>query len=65
MVTGRRGSTADLSFQVLNGDYSPVEVPDSLAAFDDRQLDVDADGNFELRFGPGPAGAGYFTLAPG
>ena len=27
VVTGRRGSTTDLSFQVLNGDYSPVEVP--------------------------------------
>ena len=27
-VTGRRGSTADLSFQVLKGDYSPVEVPE-------------------------------------
>src|SRR6476646_2950043 len=34
VVTGRRGSTADLSFQVLKGDYSPVEVPDSLSAFD-------------------------------
>src|SRR5215469_17567424 len=30
IVTGQRGTTADLSFQVLNGDYSPVEVPDSL-----------------------------------
>ena len=30
VVTGRRGSTADLSFQVLKGDYSPAEVPDSL-----------------------------------
>jgi hypothetical protein len=65
VVTGRRGSTADLSFQVLNGDYSPVEVPDSLAAFDDRELDIDAAGEFEVRFGPGPARPGYFTLAPG
>src|SRR3954452_2549571 len=52
VVTGRRGSTADLSFQVLNGDYSPVEVPDSLAAFDDRAIEIDADGTFTLRFGP-------------
>ena len=52
VVTGRRGSTADLSFQVLKGDYSPVEVPDSLSAFDDRAIEVDADGTFELRFGP-------------
>ena len=52
VVTGRRGSTADLSFQVLKGDYSPVEVPDSLSAFDDRAIDTAADGSFELRFGP-------------
>jgi hypothetical protein len=52
VVTGRRGSTADLSFQVLKGDYSPVEVPDSLSAFDDRAVDIAADGTFELRFGP-------------
>ena len=67
VVTGCRGTTADLSFQVLNGDYSPVEVPDSLTAFDDRELDVAADGTFELRFGPAKqnAGHGYVTLGPG
>jgi hypothetical protein len=67
VVTGRRGTTADLSFQVLNGDYSPVEVPDSLTAFDDRELDVATDGTFELRFGPAKqnAGRGYVTLGPG
>jgi hypothetical protein len=65
VVTGRRGSTADLSFQVLNGDYSPVDVPDSLTAFDDRAFDVAPDGTFEIRFGPGPAGPNYFTLGPG
>ncbi len=52
VVTGQRGSTVDLSFQVLNGDYSPVEVPDSLTAFDDRAIEIAADGTFELRFGP-------------
>jgi hypothetical protein len=67
IVTGRRGSTTDLSFQVLNGDYSPVEVPDSLTAFDDRQLQIGADGSFELRFGPPKpdAPASYVTLGPG
>jgi hypothetical protein len=65
VVTGRRGSTADLSFQVLNGDYSPVDVPDSLTAFDDRAFDIAPDGTFEIRFGPGPAGPNYFTLGPG
>ena len=52
VVTGTRGSTADLSFQVLKGDYSPAEVPDSLSAFDDRAIETAADGTFELRFGP-------------
>jgi hypothetical protein len=65
VVSGRRGTTTDLSFQVLNGDYSPVEVPDSLTAFDDRAIEIGPDGSFELRFGPGPAGRNYFTLGPG
>jgi hypothetical protein len=67
VVTGRRGTTTDLSFQVLNGDYSPVEVPDSLSAFDDREIDIAADGTFELRFGPAreDQGRNYFTLGPG
>ena len=67
VVTGRRGTTADLSFQVLAGDYSPVQVPDSLSAFDDRAIQIAADGTFELRFGPPRAnpGRGYFTLGPG
>jgi hypothetical protein len=67
IVTGVRGSTRDLSFQVLNGDYSPVEVPDSLTAFDDRELDIAPDGSFELRFGPPRAAAplNYFPLGAG
>jgi hypothetical protein len=67
IVSGRRGTTRDLSFQILNGDYSPVEVPDSLTAFDDRELDIAEDGSFELRFGPPRSDppAGYFTLGPG
>ena len=67
VVTGRRGSTIDLSFQVLNGDYSPVEVPDSLTAFDDRAIEIAGDGTFELRFGPARdnPGRNYFTLGAG
>lgn len=67
VVSGIRGTTADLSFQVMNGDYSPVVVPDSLAAFDDRAVEVAADGSYELRFGPPrpDAGPNYFALAPG
>jgi len=66
VVTGRRGTTADLSFQVMNGSYSPAEAPDSVAAFDDRTIDVADDGTFELRFGPAREDppAGYFALAP-
>jgi len=65
VVTGRRGTTADLSFQVLKGDYSPVEVPDSLSAFDDRTIDIAADGTFELRLGPAGSGRNHFRLGAG
>ena len=67
VVTGRRGTTADLSFQIMNGDYSPAKSPDSLTAFDDRELDIAKDGTFQLRFGPPrrDAGPGYVALAPG
>ena len=65
VVTGRRGTTADLSFQVLKGDYSPVEVPDSLSAFDDRAIEIAADGTFDLRFGPAAPARNYFRLGAG
>ncbi|MBE1532995.1 hypothetical protein [Actinomadura algeriensis] len=67
VVTGRRGTTADLSFQVMNGDYSPTASPDSLTAFDDRELDIGPDGEFRVTFGPprADAGPGYVALAPG
>jgi hypothetical protein len=66
VVTGTRGSTADLSFQILNGDYTPAQVPDSLTAFDDREFVISPDGSFELRFGPARPDAppNYFTLGP-
>jgi hypothetical protein len=67
VVTGRRGSTADLSFQVLGGDYSPVQVPDSLTAFDGRAIEIADDGTFELRFGPAITHPprNYFALGEG
>jgi hypothetical protein len=52
VVTGRRGTTTDVSFQLLGGEYTDDNVPDSETAFDDRKLDIDADGNFEWRFTP-------------
>jgi hypothetical protein len=52
VVTGRRGTTTDVSFQLLGGDYTDENVPDSETAFDDRRLDIAADGSFEWRFSP-------------
>jgi hypothetical protein len=52
VVTGTRGTTTDLSFQLLGGDYTDDNVPASQAAFDDRELDIAADGTFEWRITP-------------
>ena len=52
VVTGRRGTTTDLCFQMLGGEYTDDNVPASQAAFDDRELDIDADGNYEWRVTP-------------
>jgi hypothetical protein len=52
VVTGKRGTTTDLSFQLLGGEYTDSNVPDSETAFDDRRLDIAADGSFEWRFTP-------------
>ncbi|GAA4475147.1 DUF1214 domain-containing protein [Rhodococcus olei] len=73
VVTGTRGTTCDLSFQVLSGNYTDSNVPGSESAFDDRAIDIEPDGTFELRFGPaGGAWAenaagkrNHFVLAPG
>ena len=56
VVTGRRGTTTDLAFQLLGGEYTDDNVPPSQAAFDDRQLDIAEDGTYEWRFTPtGPS----------
>ena len=52
VVTGRRGTTTDLSFQLLGGEYTDDNVPVSQAAFDDRELEIAADGSFEYRLRP-------------
>lgn len=52
VVTGRRGTTTDVSFQLIGGEYTDEVVPDSESAFDDRKLDIAADGTFEWRFTP-------------
>jgi hypothetical protein len=50
VVRGRRGTSADLSFQVMGGTYSATSAATSMMAFDDRELEKDADGNFEFRY---------------
>jgi hypothetical protein len=50
VVRGRRGTTADLSFQVMGGQYSADSAATSLMAFDDRELDVRPDGSFEFTY---------------
>ncbi|MFD4467706.1 hypothetical protein ACFWPA_05350 [Rhodococcus sp. NPDC058505] len=67
IVTGTRGTTADLSFQVLSGNYTNSNVPGSEIAFDDRELHIERDGSFVATFGPSPADGrrNHFTLAPG
>jgi hypothetical protein len=52
VVTGKRGTTTDVSFQLLGGEYTDEVVPDSATAFDDRRLDIAEDGSFEWRFTP-------------
>jgi len=52
VVTGRRGTTTDVSFQLIGGEYTDENVPDSETAFDDRKLAIAEDGTFEWRFTP-------------
>jgi len=50
VVRGRRGTSADLSFQVMGGAYTADSAATSLMAFDDRELDVAPDGTFEFTY---------------
>jgi len=50
VVRGRRGTSADLSFQVMGGAYTADSAATSLMAFDDRELDVRPDGTFEFTY---------------
>lgn len=69
VVDGRRGDAADISFQVIGGAYTDSEVPPSSLAFDDREIEIAADGTFQVRFGPDAARAeterNYFALPEG
>ncbi|MEZ0581331.1 hypothetical protein [Nocardioides sp. MH1] len=50
VVRGRRGTSADLSFQVMGGAYTATSAATSLMAFDDRELEIADDGSFEFRY---------------
>ncbi|WP_460812064.1 hypothetical protein [Nocardioides salsibiostraticola] len=50
VVRGHRGTSADLSFQVMGGSYSADSAATSLMAFDDRELEVASDGSFEFTY---------------
>lgn len=50
VVSGRRGTTADLSFQVMGGAYTADSVATSYLAFDDRELDIGEDGTFRFSY---------------
>ncbi len=50
VVRGVRGSTADLSFQVMGGAYSADSAATSMLAYDDRDLDLQPDGSFEFSY---------------
>ncbi|GJO20476.1 hypothetical protein DE4576_00923 [Mycobacterium marinum] len=52
VVIGNRGTTTDLSFQLLGGEYTDNNVPVSQAAFDDRELEIASDGSFQWRLRP-------------
>ncbi|MFV0493667.1 hypothetical protein [Mycobacterium sp.] len=56
VVSGVRGTTTDLSFQLLGGEYTDDNVPVSQVAFDDRELDIAADGSFAWRARPASPG---------
>lgn len=50
VVRGRRGTSADLSFQVMGGAYTADSAATSLMAFDDRELEIDSEGRFEFTY---------------
>jgi hypothetical protein len=50
VVRGVRGTSADLSFQVMGGAYSADSAATSMLAFDDRELDIADDGSFEFTY---------------
>lgn len=54
VLSGTRGSTVDLNFQLLDSDYTDTGVPGSVTAFDDRDLVIADDGGYRVSIGATP-----------
>ncbi|GAS94572.1 uncharacterized protein RMCC_1538 [Mycolicibacterium canariasense] len=67
VLSGTRGSTVDLNFQLLDGSYSDSSVPGNLNAFDDRSLQITDDGSFRMSIGAEPVDgcSGHLAMRPG
>ncbi|SKI00243.1 Uncharacterised protein [Mycobacteroides abscessus subsp. massiliense] len=54
VLSGTRGSTVDLNFQLLDSAYTDRDVPESVTAFDDRNLAIHEDGSYRVSIGAAP-----------
>ncbi|MUM19847.1 MULTISPECIES: hypothetical protein [unclassified Mycobacteroides] len=54
VLSGTRGSTVDLNFQLLDSGYTDREIPESVTAFDDRSLAINEDGSYRVSIGRSP-----------
>ncbi|MEM7286981.1 MAG: hypothetical protein AAF480_11565 [Actinomycetota bacterium] len=56
-IVGRRGTSADLSFQLLTGDYDdPTALPTSAGTLTLRDLQCGHDGTYRVEIGPDAGG---------
>ncbi len=63
VLSGKRGDTVDLNFQLLDNEYTDRDVPGSVAAFDDRSLAIATDGSYRISIGASPV-TGCLTHIP-
>lgn len=57
VIEGRRGSSADLSFQLLTGDYDDTAaLPASAGTLTLRELHCEDDGSYRIQIGPDATG---------
>lgn len=65
VLSGTRGSTVDLNFQLLDSAYTDRDVPESVTAFDDRNLAIHEDGSYRVSIGAAPVtGATHTYRSP-